>query len=213
VRQISADSPPGAFALAASVAGGKTTWFTASASTLFASEDGGHRFAAVPLPPEGRILRLFGSPLPSPIVVTDRGVYAIRAGLDFERLETITGGVLDAELVTDGAGRPELEVRTSTGIFRGVTLFEKSRIPLLSGGMYRTADPSAARNPFLRFDVHESNLTIRRGTETASLVLPRTELQVSDAILAGDGSLYLATMGDGLFHYAPEAPAAASGSR
>jgi hypothetical protein len=45
------------------------------------------------------------------------------------------------------------------------------------------------------------------------LILPRTELQVSDAILAGDGSLYLATMGDGLFLYAPEAPGAASGSR
>ena len=213
VRQISADSPPGAFALAASVTDGKTTWFTASASTLLASEDGGHRFAAVRLPPEGRILRLFGSPLPSPIVVTDRGVYVARSGLDFERLEAITGGVLDAELVTDGAGRPELEVRTSTGLFRGVTLFEKSRVPLLTGGMYRKADPAEARNPFLRFDVHESNLTIRRGTETASLVLPRTELQVSDAILSGDGSLYLATMGDGLFLYASEPSGGASGTR
>jgi hypothetical protein len=79
--------------------------------------------------------------------------------------------------------------------------------------MYRKEDPSAARNPYLRFDVHESNLRIRRGTDTALLILPRTELQVSDAILAGDGSLYLATMGDGLFLYAPEAPGAASGSR
>ena len=79
--------------------------------------------------------------------------------------------------------------------------------------MYRKADPEEARNPFLRFDVHESNLTIRRGTETASLVLPRSELQVSGAILAGDGSLYLATMGDGLFLYSSEASGGASGSR
>jgi len=213
VRQISSDSPPGAFALAASVVDGKTTWFTASASTLLASADGGHRFVPVRLPPDGRILRLFGSPLASPIVVTDRGVYAARTGLDFERLETITGGVLDAELVTDGSGRPELEVRTSAGIFRGVTLFEKSRVPLLSGGMYRKPDPSGDRNPYLRFDVHDSNLTIRRGTQTASLVLPRSELQVSGAILAGDGSLYVATMGDGLFLYSSAAAGASSGSR
>jgi hypothetical protein len=104
--------------------------------------------------------------------------FTARAGLDFERLEAITGGVLDAELVTDGAdGRargPHLD-----GLL-GVAL-EKSRIPLLSGGMYRKEDPSAARNWYLRFDVHESNLAIRRGTDTASLILPRTELQVSDA--------------------------------
>jgi hypothetical protein len=85
-------------------------------------------------------------------------------------------------------------------------------VPLLSGGIYRKADPSAAGNPFLRFDVHESSLTIRRGTQTASLVLPRSELQVSGAILAGDGSLYLATMGDGLFLYSSEPPGATSGS-
>jgi photosystem II stability/assembly factor-like uncharacterized protein len=213
VRQISSDSPPGAFALAASVVDGRTMWFTASASTLLSSADGGHRFVPVRLPPDGRILRLFGSPLTSPIVVTDRGVYAARTGLDFERLETITGGVLDAELVTDGSGRPELEVRTSAGLFRGVTLFEKSRVPLLSGGMYRKPDPSGDRNPYLRFDVHDSNLTIRRGTQTASLVLPRSELQVSGAILAGDGSLYIATMGDGLFLYSAAPAGASSGSR
>ena len=213
IRLISSDSPPGAFALAAAPVRGRTLWFTASASNLLVSEDGGHRFVPVPRPPEGRILRVFGAPLPSPIVATDRGVFATRDGLAFERVDSVSGSVIDAEVVSDGAGRPQLEVRTSSGLFRGTTLFEKSRVPLLSGGIYRTPDPADARNPFLRFDVRDSSLTVRRGGEAASLLLPRAELQVSDAILAGDGSLYLATMGDGLFRYTADVAGTSAGSR
>jgi len=79
-----------------------------------------------------------------------------------------------------------------------------SRRPLLSGGIYRKYDTEAASHPVFRYDVRESRLTIRRGAETASLELPRGELQVSDAVIAGDGSLYLSTMGDGVFRYTPD---------
>lgn len=209
-RQISADCPPGAFALAAAVIDGETTWLTASASMLFVSRDGGRRFTAATRPPEGRILRIFGVPLPFPMAVTDVGVYASRDGRAFDRVPAISGTPISAEVVTDATGRPELEVRTTSGLFRGTRLFERTRA-LLSGGMFRTE--AAASSPYLRFDVHDDNLTIRRGTEAASLLLPRGELRVTDAILAGDGSLYVATMGDGLFRYVPEAGGTPAGSR
>lgn len=212
-RQISTDSPPGAFALAASILFGRTTWFSASASTLFVSRDGGHHFDPVSRPPEGRILRIFGAPLPAPLAVTDRGVYTTRDGSVFERIGAVVGAPIDAEMVTDATGRPQIEVRTSAGSFRGSTLFEMSRRPLLTGGMFRKPDSAGIANPFLSFAVHASRLTIQRGGEAASLVLPRAELQVSGAIVAGDGSLYISTMGDGLFRYTPDVPAGPAGGR
>jgi photosystem II stability/assembly factor-like uncharacterized protein len=210
-RRISADSPPGAFSLAAGVVSGQTLWFTASASTLFVSSDGGHRFFPARRPPDGRILKVFGAPLPAPMAITERGVFTSTDGDVFRRVDSITGTPIDAEIVSDATGRPELEVRTTAGLFRGSTLFEASRRPLLSGGMYRKPDPAERANPFLHFAVHESNLMIRRGDEAASLALPRGELQISGAVIAGDGSLYLSTMGDGLFRYTPDV-AAAGGS-
>jgi photosystem II stability/assembly factor-like uncharacterized protein len=211
-RQISADSPPGAFALAAAVIGGSPVWMTASASALLVSEDGARHFAAAARPPDGRILRLFGAPLPSPIAVTDRGAFSSADGSSWRRIDSVTGSPIDAELVTDATGRPELEIRTAAATFRGSTLFEMSRRPLLSGGIYRRYDADAVAHPLFRYAVQASRLTIHRGAETASLELPRGELQVSDAVIAGDGSLYLSTMGDGVFRYTPDNDRASGGS-
>jgi photosystem II stability/assembly factor-like uncharacterized protein len=210
-RQISADSPPGAFALAAAVVGGRTVWVTASASTILVSDDSGRRFLPVSRPPEGRILKLFGSPLPAPFAVTDRGVFTTEDGSSWRRIESVSGTPLEAEVVSDATGRPELEVRTSSATFRGTAQFEMSRRPLLSGGIYRKYDPEASAHPFFHYDVQESRLTIRRGAETALLELPRGELRVSDAVIAGDGSLYLSTMGDGVFRYTPDNTRASAG--
>ena len=212
-RQLSADSPPGAFALAASVIAGRTVWMTASASSLLVSDDSGRRFLPAARPPGGRILKLFGSPLPAPMAVTDRVVYTTADGSSWRKVDSVAGAPLDAELVSDATGRAELEVRTAAATFRGTTLFEMSRRPLLSGGIYRKYDPETAGHPFFRYDVHDNRLTMRRGAETASLELPRGELQVSDAVIAGDGSLYLSTMGDGVFRYTPDNnPGSAGGS-
>ena len=212
-RQLSADSPPGAFALAASVIAGRTVWMTASASSLLVSDDSGRRFLPAARPPGGRILKLFGSPLPAAMAVTDRGVYTTADGSTWRKVDSVAGAPIDAELVSDATGRAELEVRTAAATFRGTTLFEMSRRPLLSGGIYRKYDPEAAGHPFFRYDVRDNRLTMRRGAETASLELPRGELQVSDAVIAGDGSLYLSTMGDGVFRYTPDNnPGSAGGS-
>ena len=147
------------------------------------------------------------------MAVTDRGVYTTADGSTWRKVDSVAGAPIDAELVSDATGRAELEVRTAAATFRGTTLFEMSRRPLLSGGIYRKYDPEAAGHPFFRYDVRDNRLTMRRGAETASLELPRGELQVSDAVIAGDGSLYLSTMGDGVFRYTPDNnPGSAGGS-
>ncbi|HKB69333.1 MAG TPA: hypothetical protein VKH46_00695 [Thermoanaerobaculia bacterium] len=212
-HQISSDSPPGAFALAAATIAGRTVWLTASASSLLVSTDSARRFFPAARPPEGRILKVFGDPLPAPIVVTERGAWTTADGATWRKIDTISGTPVDASLVSDATGRTELEVRTTSARFRGTTLFEVSRRPLLSGGMYRKTDPAAAAHPFFRYDVRDSRLVIRRGTESAALELPRGELRVTDAIIAGDGSLYVSTMGDGVFRYTPDnVPETAAGS-
>lgn len=201
-RQSSAQAPPGAFALAAARLSDKTIWLCASASTLLVSEDGGRDFTAPARPPSGRILKVFGSPLPLAVVVTDTGVYTSDDGSTF-RKTTVTGSPFEARLVTDSDASPQLEVTTSSGVFRGSRVFEGGRRPLLAGGIFRSSP--APSPPYLDFSVRQSTLWLRRGAQSTSLLLPRDALQVSGAMVAGDGSLYLSTMGDGLFRWAPDA--------
>ncbi len=209
-RQISAQAPPGAFALAAARLPEGTLWLCASASTLLVSEDGGRVFSPPAKPPSGRILKIFGSPLAAPIVVTDAGVYTTDDGSTFRRA-SISGAPYDARLVNGSDALPQLEVTTTSGVFRGSTVFEGTGRRLLSGGIFRS--PAATNSPFFEFSVRQSTIRLRRGEQSVSLLLPRDALQVSAAMLAGDGSLYVSTMGDGLFRWSPEkdAPSASAG--
>lgn len=208
-RQISPDSPPGAFSLAVARVGPKIVWLCASASALRVSFDGGRHFQAPETAPRGRILRIFGVPLSSPVVVADDGVFTTEDGLKFGRIGTVTGSPSEADLMTGPSGLPVLEVRTSTGLFRtDGDGFAQVRRGLLSGGMFlkNAAEPIS---PYFRFFVNAGALTLRRGAASGTFLLPRDELNVSDAVLAGDGTLYVATMGDGVFFYKAETASAA----
>ena len=200
-RQASTQAPPGAFGLAAARLSGKTVWLCASASTLLVSENGGRDFAAPPQPPSGRILKVFGAPLPVAAVVTDTGVYTSDDGASFQRAG-VTGSPFEARLVADPDGAPQLEVTTSTGVFRGTKIFEGGRRPLLSGGIFRSS--ASLSEPYFDFSVRQSTLWLRRGAQSTSLLLPRDALQVSGALVSGNGNLYVSTMGDGLFVWAPD---------
>jgi hypothetical protein len=120
----------------------------------------------------------------------------------------VTGSPFEARLVTDPDASPQLEVTTSSGVFRGSRVFEGGRRPLLTGGIFRAAP--ALGPPFLEFSVRQSTLWLRRGSQSTSLLLPRDAIQVSGAMVAGNGSLYVSTMGDGLFRWAPDAAASTS---
>lgn len=204
VRQISADSPPGAFALAAVKRPEGSLWLCASASAVLVSTDGARRFSAPRRGPEGRILKVFGFPLRSAVVVTETGVFSSSDGSRFVKLATISGAPEEAEIVSREGARPELLVRTSSGTFRGEgDAFERSAArPLLSGGIFRK-ESVPEEVPFFHFDTRGDTLFIWRDGIRASLSLPRDALQVSGAVIAGDGSLYVATMGDGILRYTP----------
>ncbi len=209
-RQISSDSPPGAFALSAARLGARPLWMCASASALRVSFDGGHHFLAPEKAPGGRILRLFGAPLDQPVVVTDGGVFTTADGTRFDRIAAVTGNPWEADLGRDGSERPALEVRTSSGVYRqsGGAFVQVGR-RILSGGMF-LKNGGEDSSPYFRFSVNAGTLTLLHGGSSGSVVLPRDELQVSDAVLAGDGTLYVATIGDGVFLYRPERSAAAA---
>ncbi|MGE5247516.1 MAG: WD40/YVTN/BNR-like repeat-containing protein [Verrucomicrobiota bacterium] len=209
-RQISADSPPGAFALSATRLAGRPLWLCASASALRVSFDGGHHFTPPEKAPRGRILRLFGAPLDNPVVVTDEGVFTTGDGNRFERVGAVTGDPWEASLVTGASDRPVLEVRTSNGVYRqsGGAFIQVGR-RVLSGGMF-LKDAGKESSPYFRFSVAGGTLTLLRGGSAGTVTLPRDELQVSDAVLAGDGTLYVATIGDGVFLYRPERAASAA---
>jgi photosystem II stability/assembly factor-like uncharacterized protein len=204
-RKISSDAPAGAFSMAASrAADGATIWMCASASSLFVSLDGGHHFVPPAKGPAGRVIQVFGDPLSRPVVVTDSGVYSTSDGTMFSRVATVTGTPLSADLLAAPPGDPQLEVRTSDGTFRqDGAVFARTSRPRLAGGMFRK-DVADGR-PYFHFSVDSDTLTLHRGAERASVLLPRDELKISGAILAGDGTLYVATMGDGLFRFKPGA--------
>jgi photosystem II stability/assembly factor-like uncharacterized protein len=211
-RQISSDSPPGAFALAAGRVIGGTLWMCASASVLLVSSDGGETFHEPRRGPPGRVVRLLGEPLARPVVVTDEGVYATRDGETFSRVAAIAGSPVDARVLQSPGGEPELEVITSAGVFRGLgSEFTRSDRPMLSGGLFLQESPDR-RDPYFRFQAAGDTLFLSRGNRKAELPLPRPEISVSDAAIAGDGSLYLATMGDGLFRYVPGGAGGSAGS-
>lgn len=211
-RQISADSPPGAFALAAAKLGGHPLWLCASASALRVSFDSGRHFAPPEKAPRGRILHIFGAPLDAPVVVTDQGVFTTADGSRFERVGAVAGNPWQANLVTGGPDQPVLEIRTSSGIFRGMgDAFVQVGRRVLSGGMF-LKNGGEEPSPYFRFSVNAGTMTLLRGGSSGTVLLPRDELQVSDAVLAGDGTLYVATIGDGVFLYRPETAASASSS-
>lgn len=205
-RQISSEVPPGAFALAAARFDGTTAWMVASPSILLISRDGGRNFQAPGQPPSGHIRGLFGWPLDAAVVVCDHGVFSSSDGEHFVRASAVTGDPFSAKLVRTAAGEPRLRVTTSDGVFEGDGRhFSFLHRNYLTGGVFRaSAEPPEA--PLVGYSVANNQLTLTKGDRRRVLELPHSDLDVSDAILAGDGSLYVATMGSGLFRYTPEPP-------
>jgi photosystem II stability/assembly factor-like uncharacterized protein len=205
---VSSDAPPGTFALAASRIGRQTVWLCASASLVRVSLDGGGHFGPPAQPPRGRILKVLGAPLDAPFVVTDEGVFTTADGSSFTPVSGLQGRPEEAELVTGADGSPVLEVSTSSGDFRleGDRLVRSGRRRLAGGRFLQGATEAAS--PYFRFAAGSGTLTVWRGNSVGRIGLPRAELAIADAVIAGDGSLYLATMGDGLFVYRSERAAA-----
>jgi photosystem II stability/assembly factor-like uncharacterized protein len=206
VQRLSRQPLAGSFSLAAFRVEGRTILLLSSPSELRVSTDLGASFHAAARPPQGSLIAVFGTPLPVPMAVTDRGVFTSRDGERWERIDSPAGRLSEARIASDGSGSPALEVDTASGRFR----LERGRwieVPraLLGGGIF--LKPSRTeQHPLDFFQATERGglLKVEDPRGRYELTLPREGIRISGTVQAGNGWIYLATMSDGLYLFKPD---------
>src|SRR6185369_9404276 len=138
VRRVSRDPlPPAASLVAYRGAAGRTVLLLSSSSGLLFSRDLGERWLAPRNPPPGIPIAVFGAPFASPVLVTTAGIFRVSDG--DESFSTIGGPAapLSAELLSDAAGGPILEVRSTEGAARwNGQAWSTKRVGILKGGIF-----------------------------------------------------------------------------
>jgi hypothetical protein len=170
------------------------------------SRDGGERWPAVPAPPPGTPIALFGSPYESPIVVTSAGAFRAEDGARrFAALPGAPAAPTGAELLLDPAGSPLLEVKTAEGVSRfNGQVWNARRQGVLKGGMFLQQSAAAAPAvPYSSIEEKDGTLVFEEGGKRLAVTSPRPGLALATAALAPGGRLYVGTTGDGLFLFEP----------
>ncbi|HJW15122.1 MAG TPA: hypothetical protein VJ776_10520 [Thermoanaerobaculia bacterium] len=202
VRRVSRDPlPPAASLVAFRDTAGKTVLALSSSSGLRLSRDLGERWSAPANPPAGSPIALFGAPFASPILVTSAGVFRVSGDGGFSPIGGPAAPVA-AELLSDAAGSPLLEVRSSEGGFRwnGQT-WMSHRVGVLKGGIFQAGGGSAGSYSSLQ-EVG-GRLIWEEGGRRLAVSSPRAGLALATAAPAPGGRLYVGTTGDGLFLFEP----------
>jgi photosystem II stability/assembly factor-like uncharacterized protein len=203
VRRVSRDTlPPSAWLIAFRDAAGKTILGLASSSGLRFSHDLGERWATPAKPPAGSPIALFGAPFAAPILVTTSGVF--RIGASGEEFAPMGGPAApsSADLLSDSAGGPLLEVRSSEGVSRWTGQgWTAHRAGALRGGIF--LDQSTAAGSYSSLQEVGGKLVWEEGGRRLSVSIPRAGLALATAAPAPGGRLYVGTTGDGLFLFEP----------
>ncbi|HKF44883.1 MAG TPA: hypothetical protein VKG01_17420 [Thermoanaerobaculia bacterium] len=203
VRRVSRDTlPPSASLIAFRDAAGKTVLGLASSSGLRFSRDLGEHWAAPASPPAGSPIALYGSPFLQPVLVTSAGSF--RIGGAGEEFATIGGPAAPsaAELLSDSAGGPLLEVRSSEGISRwNGQAWSSHRAGLLKGGIFM--EEKTATGSYSSLQEIGGKLIWEEGGRRLAVSSPRAGLALATAAPAPGGRLYVGTTGDGLFLFEP----------
>ncbi len=205
VRRVSRDPLPLAASLVAfRNPAGKTMLALSSSSGLLVSSDLGERWSAPRNPPAGVPIGLFGAPFEFPILVTTAGVF--RFGGE-DGVFTSLGGPsapTAAELLSDAAGRPLLEVRASDGVARwNGQAWISRRVGILKGGIFLEGSEVGSANSYSSLQEVGGKLVWEEGGKRLSVSSPRAGLALATAALAPGGRLYVGTTGDGLFLFEP----------
>lgn len=205
VRRVSRDLLPPAASLAAyRDASGKTVLVLSSSSGLRFSRDLGERWIAPAAPPAGAPVALFGAPFEAPILVTTAGVFRVSgAGESFAALGGPAAPV-SADLLSDAAGSPLLEVRSNEGLFRwnGQT-WMNHKVGLLKGGIFLEERGSSSSGSYSSLQEVGGKLIWEEGGRRLAVTSPRAGLALATAAPAPGGRLYVGTTGDGLFLFEP----------
>jgi hypothetical protein len=196
--------PPAASLVVFRGAAGRTVLVLSSSSGLLFSRDLGERWLPARNPPAGTPIALYGSPFPSPILVTSAGTFRVT---DDEEAFTPIGGPpapLAAELLSDAAGGPLLEVRSSEGAARwnGQT-WSGRRTGVLKGGIFLGEGGGGTAGSYSSLQEVGGKLIWEEGGRRLSVSSPRAGLALATAAPAPGGRLYVGTTGDGLFLFEP----------
>jgi photosystem II stability/assembly factor-like uncharacterized protein len=205
VRRVSRDLLPPAASLAAfRDASGKTVLALSSSSGMRFSRDLGERWVLPANPPAGAPIALFGSPFASPILVTTAGVFRVSgSGEDFVALGG-PGAPVAADLLSDAAGAPLLEIRSNDGLFRwNGQAWMSHRVGLLKGGIFLDERGSSAAGSYSSLQEVGGKLIWEEGGRRLAVSSPRAGLALATAAPAPGGRLYVGTTGDGLFLFEP----------
>jgi photosystem II stability/assembly factor-like uncharacterized protein len=205
VRRVSRDLlPPAASLVVFRGAAGRTVLVLSSSSGLLFSRDLGERWLPARNPPPGIPIALHGAPFSSPILVTSAGTFRVT---DDEEAFTPIGGPsapLAAELLSDAAGGPLLEVRSSEGASRwnGQT-WSGRRAGILKGGIFLAEGGGGTAGSYSSLQEVGGKLIWEEGGRRLSVSSPRAGLALATAAPAPGGRLYVGTTGDGLFLFEP----------
>jgi photosystem II stability/assembly factor-like uncharacterized protein len=207
VRRVSRDALPPAASLAAfKDAEGRTVLVLAASSGVRVSRDGGERWSAPSVVPPGSPIALFGAPYETPVLVTSAGAFRAEDGA--RRFVPIPGAPqapLGAELLTDPAGSPLLEVRTAEGMSRwnGAVWSARKQAALKGGVFLQQSAGAAAAIPYSSIEEKDGTLVFEEGGKRLAVTSPRPGLALATAAAAPGGRLYVGTTGDGLFLFEP----------
>jgi photosystem II stability/assembly factor-like uncharacterized protein len=207
VRRVSRDPlPPSASLAATRDEAGRTVLALSSASGVKLSFDGGERWSPPEKPPAGVPIGLFGSGFVSPILVTSAGVFRMAEnGRTFTPVPGMPTAPVAAELLSDAAGVPVLEVRTADGAQRwnGQT-WSSRKLGLLKGGVFlENSAGTAATSAYTSLQDVDGKLVWEEGGRKLAVTSPRPGLALAAAASAPGGRLYVGTTGDGLFLFEP----------
>jgi hypothetical protein len=141
------------------------------------------------------------------VVVTTEGVFQTTDG-GGRRFEPVAGGlraVATTELLADKNGEPLLEVRSNEALayWDGASWSTKKKAAL-GGGIFM--QNAAAAKPIAGWSNLQDvggTLWWQEGARRRAFTSPRPALVLAAAAAAGDGRVYLGTMGDGLFLFEP----------
>jgi photosystem II stability/assembly factor-like uncharacterized protein len=204
VRRVSRDSLPPAASLAAfRDATGKTALILSSSSGVRVSHDAGEHWSAREASVPGTPITLFGAPFPAPILVTTAGVFRTDGANGFLPLPGAPSAPMGAELLSDQAGSPLLEVRTAEGFQRwNGQSWSARRRGVLKGGLFLQESTGNAVSYTTLEDV-DGTLIWQEGGKRLALTVPRPGLALAAAASAPGGLIYVGTTGDGLFLFQP----------
>ena len=205
VRRVSRDPlPPAASLVAFRGDAGRTVLLLSSSSGLQFSRDLGERWLPPRTPPAGVPIALYGAPFASPILVTTAGVFRVS---DTEEGFAPIGGPaapLAAELLSDAAGDPLLEVRSTEGVAHwNGQVWSSRRIGVLKGGIFLGEGGGGASGSYSSLQEVGGRLIWEEGGRRVSVSSPRAGLALATAAPAPGGRLYIGTTGDGLFLFEP----------